>query len=388
MSKNLKKSLKKAKESEKKLIKFYKKNYITYTKKLNSLYNQHVANLENIDNEIPSLNSMKTIFTEKVPTNLKKKIIKEDDITFINDYFSPKKITLSKYDINRYITDINFIKHHIQIQINLLVNQYFKKYSKNIVEMKIKIEGTDTSNNNNNNNINITNFNKVEKKKKTKKKPILSILQQKNINIILIVTLIDERIHNLKIEHKGLKINRKDIFGKLSNIIKTLHSKEKNRDSLETYMKKMNSKLQSKLLEEKEQNLKDLLIESNKTKSLRDRISTLQMEVAKSQMVTPQNETLNMNSIKSVYNKTEVPVIKEAPIIDGNFDETQIKDDIFEKKIESQLNGSNDSSLLNNSSPFKQVETEEDNELRNLLQDTQSLNNNNNGVKLSKKGRR
>ena len=78
--------------------------------------------------------------------------------------------------------------------------------------MKIKIEGTDTSNNNNNNNINITNFNKVEKKKKTKKKPILSILQQKNINIILIVTLIDERIHNLKIEHQPNLFPIKNVY--------------------------------------------------------------------------------------------------------------------------------------------------------------------------------
>ena len=87
MKKSLKKSLKKAQVSEKKLISFYRNYFVDYNKKMNKLYDKHISNLEKIDNELPSLNSMKALFTDNIPSILKKKKIKESEITYINNYY-------------------------------------------------------------------------------------------------------------------------------------------------------------------------------------------------------------------------------------------------------------------------------------------------------------
>ena len=73
MSKKLRKAFKAAQESERELMKYYKKKFLAHTIKLNTLYAKHIQNIEAIDNCIPSLNSMKMIFNENIPNAMKKK---------------------------------------------------------------------------------------------------------------------------------------------------------------------------------------------------------------------------------------------------------------------------------------------------------------------------
>lgn len=357
MSKKLRKAFKAAKESEKELMKYYKKKFLAHTIKLNTLYAKHIQNIEAIDNCIPSLNSMKMIFNENIPNAMKKKKLQKSEIL---EYVNDTSLKLSSYDKEKFTNnDIEFVKYHLHKQIGVVINDYFKPYVKNIKNVQIKLERpTEVLNNN------LVNVKKLKSSKKTKKAN-KKILENKIVIVKLLLTLIDGRTLDVKIEHKGFKIKLDDAYKKIAKIIKDVIPPEKRR-TLDSYLKEKERSLKNSLLKEKEERLGDLLTESKRTKETRDRISKLQMELYKSKM--PLNMGLmgtmsSSNNLRSQYYGRQEPEERSVNTFDN---------DITAQKLETQLSNTSsvNSGIGVNTSPFvKGLNTaNENNELKRLLE--------------------
>ena len=373
MSKKLRKAFKAAKESEKELMKYYKKKFLVHTIKLNTLYTKHIENIQAIDNCIPSLNSMRMIFNENIPNAMKKKKLQKSEIL---EYVNDKSLKLSSYDKDKFTnTDIEFVKYHLHKQIGVVINDYFKPYVKNIKNVQIKLERPSEVLNNN-----LVNVKKLKSSKKTRKAN-KHILENKIIIVKLLLTLIDGRTLDVKIEHKGFKIKLDDAYKKIAKIIKEVIPPEKRR-SLESYLKEKERSLKHSLLKEKEKRLGELLTESKRSKETRDRISKLQMELYKSKMpvnmglISPMGTSGDLR--EQYYGKQE----EEERNVD------KFNNNISAQKLEAQLSNTSsvNSGIGVNSSPFGKGlnNANENNELRKML-DGSSGSLKNSKKKLTKK---
>ena len=378
MSKKLRKVFKAAQESEKELMKYYKKKFLAHTIKLNTLYAKHIQNIEAIDNCIPSLNSMKMIFNENIPNAMKKKKLQKSEIL---EYVNDTSLKLSSYDKGKFTnTDVEFVKYHLNKQIGVVINDYFKPYVKNIKNVQIKLERPNEVLNNN-----LVNVKKLKSSKKTKKAN-KHILENKIVIVKLLLTLIDGRTLDVKIEHKGFKIKLDDAYKKISKIIKEIIPPEKRRN-LESYLKEKEKTIKRTLLKEKEKKLGELLTETKRTKETLDRISKLQMELYKSKMplnmglMGPMGSIGTSNSLRTQYYGEQEPEEKEVDTFNNN---------VTAQKLEEQLSNTSsvNSGIGVNTSPFvKGLNTaNENNELKRLLQGNPgSLKNSKSKKKLTKK---
>ena len=258
-------SFKKAKESEKDLLRYYKKYFKKHTKRLGGLYKNHVLNLKIVDSSMGSLNSMEKLFKENIPNSMKQKIVNDTQIT---DYLNKTNLKLKEYTINSSTSKMDFCQEHIKKQLNIILEDFFpKKYSEKIkyIEIVIKEQDSvyddamvDTST--------VTSGRRTLFGFKTGFKTAgANFLNRNNLEAIAIFKFNDNRTFQAPLPHVGFKIDKERTYPIIKKLLdNSLNQPE--RIELRTFLKTQDKKIKKIIFEEQKQILEEQVKEIDEEK--------------------------------------------------------------------------------------------------------------------------
>tara|TARA_B100000242_G_scaffold211063_1_gene153533 strand:- start:538 stop:1719 length:1182 start_codon:yes stop_codon:yes gene_type:complete len=272
----------KAKKSEKNLISFYKLKYKSISKLHNDLYNQHLKNLEELDSSLPQMKSLKKIFINNIPNDLKPKKYNEKAL---NKYLKNDILNINNYDTGYILDEIDFIKYHIKLQIYSIIYKYFKTMMQNIRNYRIylvndeslpkslknrkksrkkskrTIDDVDFDDDFNNDDLIDNMFKKKSINKKTNKSyrnnKTLKFKLSKLIKIEVIFTL-NNGIQILKnLNHKGYYCDKREIFSMVKEVI--IESNKDTKVSVTRIIKEKEKEINKQVEREQNEKLVNLL---------------------------------------------------------------------------------------------------------------------------------
>ena len=270
-----------AKKSELKLLNFYKKFYEYNISKHDELYNQHISNLNALDKSIPNMKSIKKTFMSQCPNEIKpKKYNKKKLLKFLKN----DRLFLTNYNQNKITTKLEFLKHHIKIQIFSIIHEYFTNMMSNIRNYQIFFVNEPSSKSNKT--LKNIRFSKSTIKSKTREPVELDYRDAKTIKVKLTKKVIIEVVftfNNGKIvervlEHDGFYIDKKDIFNMVKDVIAQSNVKSK-KQTLEDLFKEQENKIDKIILEEKKEEILIKLIKNIDTTSPNQLLNTIKKEI-------------------------------------------------------------------------------------------------------------
>lgn len=254
---DFRKYLKQAKKSEKNLEKYYKKNFIRHTRRLDELYKNHLESLKRIDGSMGAMNSMIKIFKQKLPNGMKQRNISLETVkNYLNDDTNMK---IKDYSINSSTTKMDFVEQHIRRQANGIINTLFeKKHRKNIKQILVNINEPQTGEEEG-----IYRKSYVKEGQYTVlgmktgiKRDSSNILNMNLLEVILIFKLNNNKLIKHTIPHVGFKIIKDRAYEIIKKMIEmTLTPQEQ--ESLKSHSKKQDEKLKSIIFEEQKKLLED-----------------------------------------------------------------------------------------------------------------------------------
>jgi hypothetical protein len=254
---NFRSYVKQAKKTEKYLDKYYKKNFIRHTRRLDELYKNHLESLKRIDGSMGSMNSMVKIFKQTIPNGMKQRNISIETIKkYLNDEESMK---LKDYSISSKTTKMDFVEQHIRRQVNGIINTLFeKKHRKNIKQILVNINEPQSGEEGG-----IYRKSHVKEGQYTIlgiktgiKRDSDNILNMNLLEVILIFKLNNNKLVKHTIPHIGFKIIKDRAYEIIKKMIEmTLTQQEQ--QSLKSYAKKQDEKLKSIIFEEQKKLLED-----------------------------------------------------------------------------------------------------------------------------------
>ena len=244
---------KEALKSERALLAFYKKYYEYNLKRHNELYNNHLENLNNIDKSIPNMKSMKKIFLSLCPNEIKPKKFnkKKLDTFFKNDI-----LFLESYNQSKLTPKLEFLKHHIKIQIYNVAQKYFNNMMGNIRNYQVFFVNEPTEESQRS--IKNIRFDSISGKSR-KKDPVytdyrnaktLKVKLNKNILIEVVFVFNNGNEVSKTLEQDGFILDKKEAFNMLKDVIAASNIKSKKK-SLEELFKEQEKKIDKIILEER-----------------------------------------------------------------------------------------------------------------------------------------
>jgi len=261
---DFRKYLKLAKKSEGTLIKYYKKNFIKHTRRLDELYKNHLESLKRIDGSMGAMNSMIKIFKEELPNGMKQRNISIESIkNYIN---ADTNMKIKDYNINSSTTKMDFSEQHIKRQCEEIINRLFeKKHTKNIKQIIVIIKEPDTGEEEG-----IYRKSYVKEGQYTIlglktgiKRDSANILNLNLLEVVLIFKLNNGKGVKHTIPHIGLKIIKDKAYEIIKKMIEsTLEPSEQ--ITLKSFAKQQDKKLKSIIFEEQKKILEDQVQELDK----------------------------------------------------------------------------------------------------------------------------
>ena len=248
----------------------------------NDLYNQHLKNLEELDSSLPQMKSLKKIFINNIPNDLKPKKYNEKAL---NKYLKNDILNINNYDTGYILDEIDFIKYHIKLQIYSIIYKYFKTMMQNIRNYKIylvndeslpkslknrkksrkkskrTIDDVDFDDDFNNDDLIDNMFKKKSINKKTNKSyrnnKTLKFKLSKLIKIEVIFTL-NNGIQILKnLNHKGYYCDKREIFSMVKEVI--IESNKDTKVSVTRIIKEKEKEINKQVEREQNEKLVNLL---------------------------------------------------------------------------------------------------------------------------------
>lgn len=276
------KSLKKAKDSEKELLRYYNRYFKIHTKRLGGLYKNHILNLKIVDSGMGSLNSMEKIFKENIPNSMKQKNINETQIT---DYLKTNNLKLKEYTINSNTTKMDFCQQHIKKQLNLILDDFFpKKYTEKIKHIEIIIKEPDSTYDDA-----MVDKSKVTAGRKTIfgfktrfKSKGANFLNRNNLEAIAIFKFNDDRTFKAPLPHVGFKIDREKTYPIIKKLLNDSLS-EPERIKLKTFLKMQDKKIKKIIFNEQKQILEEQVKEIDEEKDNTKILMNIVKRIHKSQ---------------------------------------------------------------------------------------------------------
>ena len=219
---------KNAKISEMKLLSFYRRNYELNMINHEELYNKHLKNLELIDKSIPNMKSMKKTFITNCPNEIKPTKFSKKKLS---QFLKNERVFLKNYNENKMMTRLEFLKHHLKIQIFNIIHQYFETMVGNIrnyqiffindpsTKSKSKLKSTRT--------LNSIKFGETSFKSRIIEPTDRDYRDAKTIKVKLTRKILIEVIFTLNngkeiikiLDHDDFYLDQKDIFNMLKEVI-------------------------------------------------------------------------------------------------------------------------------------------------------------------------
>jgi hypothetical protein len=354
---------KEALKSEKALLIFYNKYYENNLKTHNELYNTHLENLNNIDKSIPNMKSMKKLFLSQCPNEIKPKKFnkKKLDTFFKNDI-----LFLHSYNTSKLEPKLEFLKHHIKVQIYNVIHKYFDNMMDNIRNYQIFFvnEPSEKSQKSLKN----MRFNSVSYKSK-KKEPIyidyrnaktLRVKLNKNILIEVIFVFNNGREVVKTVEHTGFALDKKETFNVLKDVIMESNVKS-TKKSLDELFKEQEEKIDKIILKEKnEEILVRLMNKVDEGEDSKQLLEQLKMDVKQNKS---RKSRKSSRSRKSTSNK---PMLRFTSNNNNNNNKQLNLNYQVKKELEDDPMKPPDN-YKPSSDPFEDESSDIDEELRNIF---------------------
>ncbi len=356
---------KEALKSEKALLNFYNKYYEYNLKTHNELYNTHLENLNNIDKSIPNMKSMKKIFLLQCPNEIKPKKFnkKKLELFFKNDI-----LFLHSYNTSKLEDKLEFLKHHIKVQIYNVINKYFDNMMGNIRNYQIFFvnEPSEKSQRSLKN----IRFNSISHKSK-KNDPIyidyrnaktLRVKFNKNILIEVIFVFNNGREVVKTLEHTGFILDKKEVFNMLKDVIAASNVKSKKK-SLDELFKEQEAKIDKIILEEKnEEILIRLMKKVNDGEDSKQLIEQLTKDVRQNKSIKSRK---SRKSRKSVSNKPRLRFTSNNNNNNNNNKQLNLNYQVKKELEDDPLKPPDN--YKPSSDPFEDESSDIDDELRNIF---------------------